>query len=258
MASRSGRILVKLLYYPPAKALRPAEIKPSRPDEKEQDRPAEKLIYPNLEGHYGIIKGAIIHNDIFPFIGADINLCDRPVKLSQEPKLWNLEGLYPPSNDELAAYLDERCGNPYLEELQRPLWHKEKAELPDKCPIIERAITRMPLGYVSQYLDLRLGSDVISKALNKITRAYQPNRLHHFLANLPHLTQEGFLLIVTTAFDTTLEFTFDKIGQPFNLISYVHTDQGSRFVLQKFRRQPLAESHYYCPNRLVIRLSKAA
>jgi 3',5'-cyclic AMP phosphodiesterase CpdA len=202
----------------------------------------EKKKSPLLQGHYKMVLRAISCNDIVPFIGADINLCDRTPEANHAPNLWKPEGLYPPSNDELAAYLDQQCGYPYLEDLQCPLWHKEKIELPMECPIIRKAITRMPLGYVSQYLDLRAGSDVIGDALKDISRAYQPNRLHRFLAKLPRLTEHGFLLIVTTAFDTTLESTFEQMGQPFDLISYVYTDQGGGFVLQKFRKQSRASS----------------
>jgi hypothetical protein len=195
---------------------------------------AKFIRLPSLARHISeVIKEVINRNTVIPFLGADINLLDRQLDLD-----WNPDKSYPPSNDELAAYLNREYFSGNLDWFQCPICD----HVPDVCPIHNKnIISRMPLGQVSQNLSLR-GTGNLADDLRKIAECkYKPNRLHKFFANLPRqLENKAFspasMLIVTTAFDSTLEFAFEEANQSFDLYSYIRTTGNhERFELNKYR-----------------------
>lgn len=195
-----------------------------------------------LAAHYKLVINGIKRGQLVPFIGPDINLCDRQAPYSL-PKDWDSSGSYPPSNDELAAYLDEEGGGSYNLELECPLCDKAQSGLPTGCPIRTGVVTRLALGQVSQYVDLKAGVGILYDALKNVAEQfYTPNRVHKFLAKLPQFMYEkGYShspqLFVTANFDSTLENAFKDANQPFDLVSYIHTETGGGFIHQKFRRE---------------------
>lgn len=201
-----------------------------------------------LERYYISVINAIRDGDVVPFLGSEINLCDRqPDPIPQTPDLWDINGNYPPSQNELAAYLDKERGHLYLHERQCPLCDPNQTGLPNECPFLTQQATRMPLGSVSQLIDLREGSGTLENVLSQISNQhYTPNSVHRFFAILPQImkakgypkTKKGdsILLIVTANFDSTLEHAFIEAGQPFDLVSYIQDERGGGFTHQRFTR----------------------
>ncbi|MGM3307995.1 SIR2 family protein [Anabaena sp. WFMT] len=216
--------------------------------------PAAKV---ELEAHFKQLIPKIKNGLVIPFLGADINLCDRLYNANLIPGAWdwNPQGDYPPTSVELAAYLDQ--SHEYLKTVRCPLCDAET--LPPGCPILTQFVTKLDLQHVSQYLNLQ-GERIINQAIIEIAKhKYKPNRLHRFLAALPRLMDEmgysarirggrasdatRYQLIVTTNFDSTLEQAFVDAKQPFDLVSYtaVGEDDDSQlikqFVHQKFEHE---------------------
>lgn len=146
------------------------------------------VIMLDLEGHYTRVVDAITKHQIVPFLGANINLCGRKREANNQQEGWEL-GRIPPSNRELAIFLNEVSGNAYMSNIWCPLCDTEDIErLPDGCPVREKAITKIDLQHVSQYL-VNLneeGPDVLYGALHRLVNAnYTPNALHNFLRVSP-------------------------------------------------------------------------
>ncbi|WP_341529358.1 SIR2 family protein [Nostoc sp. UHCC 0302] len=210
-----------------------------------------------LKQHFDWLIPKIKNGLVIPFLGADINLCDR----SQDPNLapkpweWNLNSDYPPTSVEVAAYLDR--SHKYLQRMRCPLCDEEN--LPANCPIMTQFVTRLDLQNVSQYFNLLSeGEENIKETIAAITeKEYKPNRLHQFLAKLPRFMDEmgysarikslgektRYQLIVTTNFDRTLEQAFINAKQPFDLVSYTAGAEDSegqivkQFVHQRFEHE---------------------
>jgi hypothetical protein len=192
----------------------------------------------DLDGHYTRVIDAIKECRIVPFLGGNINLCGRHRNTKGELESWKL-GKIPPNNRELAVYLEEVSGNIYTRNVRCPLYDAEDVErLPEGCPVKQKAITKIALQHVSQYVfDLsERGQDVLYGALNKLFNAeYLPNPLHKFFAQLPELMRtKGYYppypLIVTACFDRTLEQAFEDVGEPYDLVSFIMDQKGGKFT----------------------------
>ncbi|BAT53545.1 hypothetical protein NOS3756_25060 [Nostoc sp. NIES-3756] len=215
-----------------------------------------------LKDHFTTLVAKLRSGLVVPFLGADINLCDRPKKPNEisYPWGWEPSNDYPPTNVELAAYLDK--SQEYLKTVRCPLCDTET--LPSDCPMmaaIVTKVTRLDLQHVSQYLNVRLqGEETINQAINEISQhKYTPNCVHRFFAQFPRLMNERgyssriktgvgseatrYQLLVTTNFDSTLEQAFLEAKQPFDLVSYTVADENNdgqifkQFVHQKFDHQ---------------------
>lgn len=204
----------------------------------------------DLEIHYDELFSKITSGLVVPFLGADVNLCDR----QSGSRLWTPDSNYPPSSIELARYLDDEiCKGKYLLEMYCPLCEPGEL-LPDECPIVKGIVTRMDLQHVSQYAKTIRDLDALKDAISKVyyNKSYTPNRLHKLLAKLPRRMketgytkklqdrlQEGdftlYPLIVTTNFDNTLEKAFIDAKQEFDLVVYMGSQK--IFFHQKFRHQ---------------------
>lgn len=119
------------------------------------------------------------------------------------------------------------------------------------CPLYmeqELAVSKINLRYLSEYYVLKNSLDTLYtnlyEILERIEQQYQPNALHHFLAELPRLMFSKnyprrspglpYQLIVTTNYDDMLEQAFLAAKQPFDLVFYV-ADGDER---GKFKHQP--------------------
>ena len=194
----------------------------------------------DLEGHYTGLSEAITNHQIVPFLGANINWCGRRRTARNQLEGWQL-GKIPPSNRELALFLNEVSDNAYMSNIRCPICDTDDIErLPEGCPVREKAYTKIDLQHVSQYLaNLNTeGPDVLYGALKRLVNAdYTPNLLHNFFARLTGvMRQKGYYppypLIVSTCFDRTLEKAFENAGEFYDLVSFVGDQQGGRFAHQ--------------------------
>lgn len=162
----------------------------------------QETVKPTSEDqHYNTIVSAITQGRIVPFLGAGVNLCDRPSGTPWEP------GRYLPNGGELANYLAERFGYGPSADLAR----------------------------VSQYVALMGGGQgALYEALRELFSInYPPTLLHKFLAVLPSMMRDRgaappYQLIVTTNYDDVLERAFHAAGEPFDVVSYVAAEEDSR------------------------------
>jgi NAD-dependent SIR2 family protein deacetylase len=129
---------------------------------------------------------------VIPFLGAGVNLAERPNGGAWEPPSL-------PNAAELAGYLASQ---------QEPYPEGEASELLR----------------VSLYMSARLGQWPLYEALHQVFAAdYKPNVVHRFLARLPAvLRAEGRppLLVITTNYDDALEHAFDELDEPYELVYY--------------------------------------
>ncbi len=217
-------------------------------------------VLPQLTSHYQDVSHAITQGLIVPFLGADINLCDRPdhEQNISKPWDWDPKGDFPPTNVELAAYIDKKYGRTYLQKVRCPLCDPQTFPdkqqdfspesplkgFPPKCPLNTEIISQLDLLHVAQYFQTTLRSGLLKEAINQVSSyLYQPNRLHKLLAQLANYTSgievdefssaTRYPLIVTANFDSTLEKAFMDEKQPFDLVFYESTSTQKRFVYQK-------------------------
>jgi hypothetical protein len=158
-----------------------------------------------LEAHLAMICKAIADGRVVPFLGAGANLCGRP-----EGVEWRRDH-YPPSAEEVSAYLADDFGYP---------------------PNEQRDLQR-----VSQYVATMSGSGPLYEKLRALFDAdYQLTPLHHFLAALPSaLRAKGYTprypLIVSTNYDDLLERAFHAAHEPYDLVVYIaEGDYSGKFV----------------------------
>ncbi len=200
-----------------------------------------------FNSHCNSVVKAITEGKVVFFLGDEINLCGRRRDDQGEVESWCVnndplkDSKYPPTNIELALYLDNISGHIYSQVVQCPLTEEDIYHLPNGCPLKTDSIKKMALQQVSQYIDLLSGKDILPGTLGPIFEAeYPPNLLHQFLVELPkRLKAKGYphpyQLLVTTCFDNTQERAFKEAGQPFDLVSYRGRENSGRFVHQKFR-----------------------
>jgi hypothetical protein len=147
--------------------------------------------------HFQMLASRLLAGAVVPFLGAGVNLCDRP-----ESTPWE-RGRYLPSGSELAAYLAKEINYPY----------------PDSGDLLR----------VSQYVDVKLGNGPLYEVLHDVFDAdYTPTPVHRLLASLPALIRAGrtggrrfFPLNVTTNYDDGLERAFQEVGEPYDLVTYI-------------------------------------
>jgi hypothetical protein len=196
------------------------------------------------DSHLTMVVRAITNGQIVPFFGDEINMCDRGKNGKGYLENWQFDNQppkYPPTNVELALYLDKISGCGYSQGIGCPLCEKDIEHLPTECPIMTGLIEKLALQHVSQYIDLLSDSqDFLSGTLYQLFDAeYSPNSLHKFFANFPGIMRDKgypspYQLLVTTCFDNTLERAFQEAREPFDLVSFINDQNGTRFVHQKF------------------------
>jgi hypothetical protein len=161
----------------------------------------------DIDGVYETVARKLRMAKVIPVLGAGANLCGRPKDAGF------VRGEYLPSGRELANYLARAVHYPDPEE-------------PD-------------LARVSQFLASTEGGGSLYDELHEVfSDTYEPTGLHRFLARLAkHVrttprprrrterTQEG-MLFVTTNYDDALERAFERIEEPFEVLTYVAEGSG--------------------------------
>ena len=215
-----------------------------------------------LEDHYDSIINAITRGRMVPFLGSDINLCDRIQANGEILEPWKSDSSFPPSGKELANYLAQTFP-PQLEKIISYKQDEETGELKEEVPLInkkdflinklihEHAILIYPdskgkgslhvggeaLQYLSQYAYLTQEGKFYDQ-LHNLKLGSQPNQLHKFFASLPAIMREKgyyppYPLIVTTNYDCALETAFNEAKEEFDLVFYsniLETGEQDRFV----------------------------
>jgi NAD-dependent SIR2 family protein deacetylase len=142
--------------------------------------------------HYSLVASRIRAGLVIPFLGAGVNLADRP-----DDGAWVPPSL--PNAEELARYLAKQ---------QDPYPEGEAQELLR----------------VSLYMSARLGQWPLYEALHQVFAAdYRPNTVHEFLARLPAVLraeERPPLVVITTNYDDALERAFDECEEPYELVFY--------------------------------------
>jgi hypothetical protein len=200
---------------------------------------AEDLLW---KGHVRKIVEAILAGKAVPFLGSDINLCDRPKATDGKDAVWTREAPFPPSNQELAAYLDAisaGMGPTVHQQLSCPFMEtRDLEQLPQECPLRRGGVVlRLPVQNVSQNLAAsgEAGDTALYEALSALfEKDYAPNTLHRFLASLPNLLRTRsktptYPLIVTACFDSALERAFEEAGEDVDLVSFIGDAQRGHF-----------------------------
>lgn len=176
----------------------------------------------DLDSHYDAVLHLLANGQVVPFLGAGINLFDRPAGAAWEPDV------YPPSAAEVARSLQESARYPT----------EESADLLR----------------VSQYVVAVLGRAVLYRELRRLFGSdYPPTPLHRLLARLPGIFRSRGRettprVIATTVYDDRLERAFADEGEPFDLLTYVaHREHAGRFVYQGADgvRQPIMEARSF-------------
>ena len=208
----------------------------------------------SLEEHYESVIKAIAAGRIVPFLGSDINLCDRSIQGSGEFEPWKPDCPYPPAGKELAAYL-AKTFPPQPEKVICLLYNQDPNINTDELPLEYPSINEVsinevihehailiysdsegkgslhvgggPLQYLSQYAYLTKEDELYDR-LEFLELGCQPNQLHKFFASLPGIMREKgyyppYPLIVTTNYDRALEQAFEDANEPFDLVFYSNT-----------------------------------
>lgn len=176
------------------------------------------------EAHVRVVITKFSEGRVVPFLGAGVNLCDRPIDFQWKSS----EEKYLPSGAELAR------------ELARNFDYQEAMQT---CPAPSnqclRPLPEMDLARISQYGDLTLGPDDLKDKLRALfSRDYPPTRVHKFLAALPLAEPEKGrpenrnLLVVTTNYDDLMERAFLAL-KPCDVVFYDPDGRPARFWHRK-------------------------
>ena len=177
---------------------------------------SSETIQDPLQDHAAKVIKATLGGRVVPFLGAGVNLCDRPTGVK-----WGPGCKYLPSGSELTEHLARAFLYPHAPDGLYP-------HAPDD------------LLRVSQYVTISDGAGPLYEELHKLFNSdYPPTCLHRFLAALPKAMKAKGLpvkypLIVTTNYDDVLEVAFKQASEPYDLVYY----ETKRENLGKFWHQP--------------------
>jgi hypothetical protein len=152
------------------------------------------------EGHFDIVTKALKKGWLIPFLGAGVNLCDRPPNYdSSQP--WRPESGLLPSGAELSRYL---AGE----------FHYQGA---DPSNLLR----------VTQFITCMGGERYVDDELQKILdQDYPLTPVHEFFATVPRRLRElkcptPNLLIVTTNYDDLMERALRSAGESYDVVRYI-------------------------------------
>lgn len=149
----------------------------------------------DLETHTGIVVKRLLEGRAVPVLGAGVNRCGphRDSNWAESPR--------PPDGGELASLL--------ADELSQP-------ELADQGLLA-----------VSQYVELLMGWDPLYQQLHDVfERQCDATPVHTFLAALAgYARRHGLMrpLILTTNYDDVLERELDRLGEDYDVLTYIAT-----------------------------------
>ena len=175
-----------------------------------------------LKQHCLLVVDAIKRGRVVPFLGAGVNLCDRPTPINEDAdwKWDNSRSEFLPTGSELAEHLAREFYFPGASSCSTPGCHNPEHAL--------------DLARVSQYGDTALGGGRLREELRSIfIRDYPITSAHRFLASLPwpapqaKRTEDRYPLIVTTNYDDLMEQALEDRNKP-DLVYYRLPDDSNR------------------------------
>jgi hypothetical protein len=193
-----------------------------------EDNADSKKQQEELSQHYRRVVRDLADGQVIPFLGAGVNLCNRPAGIGYEV------GRYLPSGRELAKDLAKNFDYPWddVENLLRVSW----------------------------YVDFKEKTSVLYRHLHRIFSADYPlTDVHTLLAELPgYLRGRGYddcyQILVTTNYDDVLERAFRQFGEPFDVVYYVavaEDNKRGKFVHLPHEGKPIpildCNSYYQLP-----------
>jgi len=152
---------------------------------------------------YNAILDGFVEGKVIPFLGAGVNLCDRPGDTAWEPG----KSAFLPSGAELASHLATRFDYP----------------LPDR-----------DLARISQFVvEFRGTAPLYSHLRQLLSIPPRTNPVHRFLAQLPATLRSKRsplpnLLVVTTNYDDCVEAAFAQQREPLDVVTYIADSQKER------------------------------
>lgn len=166
-----------------------------------------------LAGHVSDVVHWMTKKRVTPFLGAGVNLADRPAGVSFEI------GKYLPNGGELARSLAEKFEYPFADKdnLLRVSWY---------------ATFRKDQAALYDYLQ-----DVFA-------HSYTPSSVHEFLATLPgklkaHNYPNCYQTIVTTNYDDVLECALEAQGEEFDVLYFQAEGENAGFFYHvPYKQEP--------------------
>jgi len=154
----------------------------------------------DLKTHFTALIPGILGGRVVPFLGAGVNLLERPKDLK-----WMINCGSLPGGRELFEFLAEKYRYPSTFDFD--------------------------LARLTQYISLFAGERVLFDELNRIFEGeYRPGPVHRFFARLPGLlkreNKEFKLLILTTNYDNMMERAFQEVDEAYDVISYISNGPG--------------------------------
>jgi hypothetical protein len=163
-----------------------------------ESKPTLAVSPEDLANHYARVANRLLEGAVVPFLGAGVNLCDRPPDFEWDANQKD----FLPRGSELAEFLAERFVYPS---------------------------TGRDLLQVSMYGELKEGRGKLYEELGFIfKKRYPVTSVHRFLAALPkpaprpRSTENRYPLLATTNYDDLIEQAFDadEVRQSYDLIFY--------------------------------------
>jgi hypothetical protein len=195
----SARAVEVLFRHTPPRGPR-AEVGPAPQARARSEATVARPSLDDLDSHFRVVSQALAEGRVIPFVGAGINLSERPAGES-----WRAgDSRFLPTGWEMSEYLAEKFGLSY------------------DAP---RDLTS-----IAQYVAITAGMGWLHDELRGVFGlGYPPTSSHRFLTRLSERSARGSssgpirgrAVIVTTNFDDVLERTFEAQGLPYHRVSYI-------------------------------------
>jgi hypothetical protein len=206
------------------------------------------------------IARSFVDGVVVPFLGAGVNLTDRPPDYQWEPT----QSAFLPSGGELARHVagiadyfgDDRCvARECLNHAtRRPAACDVKAaDVPCRADTCRIKAAGIDLARVTQFLMMakRDQLELYLRLREVLEKAFEPTSAHLCIASLvarlkAHAPAKPAPLIVTTNYDDLMEQAFAGTNQPFDLIFY--EAKRGQFQGRFFHREPGATASVVMDN----------
>jgi SIR2-like domain len=209
---------------------------PEEPEPAPEREPEPLPLRPpasELDAHYNAVLQFLAQGRVVPFLGAGVNIFDRPGGEGWTP------GAYPPSAQEVSGLLQEYAYYPT-----------------DESPDLLR---------VSEYFAAVAGRGALYDRLRDLFASdYPPSRLHRLLAEVPRFLRErdrphAPQVIASTMYDDRLERAFEELDEPYDVLTYVADGSDAGLFAHRARnrepvvvRDPLTYTELQPKERTVI------
>lgn len=187
---------------------------------------------------HDVLLAEIKRGLLVPVLGADINLCGRPIDNGM-PVSWKvgISGVkYPPSTCELALHLLDQAKTQGNLDPDAHLGELLSDFLTTQLQRPQDSMSAVCLANVCQYIQF-VNPDILNALLPQIlAEEYHPTPVHEFLVKLAQYQPSAatadtrpYPCFVTVCFDQVLEQHLRKNQVPFHLVAFVLGENGGVF-----------------------------